>query len=80
MAHDEEQERHLAVKKNRLTLSKTPIFGWWRPAWNLSFEARVGILAPAVVEGSGRGDDGGVPSRGDTSLGADLRALGEEVG
>ena len=26
------------------------------------------------------GDDGGVPSRGDTSLGADLRALGEEVG
>ena len=31
--------------KNRLTLSKTPIFGWWRPAWNLSFEARVGILA-----------------------------------
>ena len=23
--------------KNRLTLSKTPIFGWWRPAWILSF-------------------------------------------
>ena len=38
--------------KNRLTLSKTPIFGWWRPAWNLSFEARVGILA--LVTGSGR--------------------------
>ena len=31
--------------KNRLTLSKTPIFGWWRPAWNLSFEARVGNVA-----------------------------------
>ena len=45
MAHDEEQERHSAVKQKPLTLSKTPIFGWWRPAWNLSFEARVGILA-----------------------------------
>jgi hypothetical protein len=28
----------------------------------------------------GGGDDGEVPSRGDTSLGADLRALGEQVG
>ena len=36
--------------KNRLTLSKTPIFGWWRPAWNLSFEARVGILASYSTE------------------------------
>ena len=35
--------------KNRLTLSKTPIFGWWRPAWNLSFEARVGILASSLA-------------------------------
>ena len=26
--------------KNRLTLSKTPIYGWWRPAWILSFEGR----------------------------------------
>ena len=46
MAHDEEQGRGIRRSiKNRLTLSKTPIFGWWRPAWNLSFEARVGILA-----------------------------------
>ena len=26
--------------KNRLTFSKTPIYGWWRPAWILSFEGR----------------------------------------
>ena len=46
--------------KNRLTLSKTPIFGWWRPAWNLSFEARVGILAtqPPPLMGHGSGQRG----------------------
>ena len=37
------------------------------------------LRRPAVVEKGVGGDDGGVPSRGDTSLGADLRALGEEV-
>ena len=31
--------------KNRPTLSKAPIYGWWRPAWNLSFEERVGNVA-----------------------------------
>ena len=31
--------------KNRLTFSKTPIYGWWRPAWILSFEGRVGNVA-----------------------------------
>ena len=34
--------------KNRLTLSKTPIYGWWRPAWILSFEGRVGNVATKV--------------------------------
>ena len=45
MAHDEEQLGHSAVKQNRPTLSKAPIYGWWRPAWNLSFEGRVGNVA-----------------------------------
>ena len=31
--------------KNRLTLSNSPIYGWWRPAWNLSFEGRVRNVA-----------------------------------
>ena len=31
--------------KNRLTLSNSPISGWWRPAWNLSFEGRVRNVA-----------------------------------
>ena len=34
--------------KNRLTLSKTPILGWWRPAWILSCEGRVGNVAGAT--------------------------------
>jgi hypothetical protein len=37
--------------KNRPTLSKAPIYGWWRPAWNLSFEGRVGNVA----DGHGQG-------------------------
>ena len=32
--------------KNRWTLSNSPIYGWWRPAWNLSFEGRVRNVAP----------------------------------
>ena len=31
--------------KNRWTLSNSPIYGWWRPAWNLSFEGRVRNVA-----------------------------------
>ena len=31
--------------KNRLPLSNSPIYGWWRPAWNLSFEGRVRNVA-----------------------------------
>jgi hypothetical protein len=49
MAHDEEQEGHSAVKQkpaDSLKTSKAPIYGWWRPAWNLSFEGRVGNVAP----------------------------------
>ena len=38
--------------KNRLTLSKTPIFGWWRPAWILSFEGWVGNVANRPKEQS----------------------------
>ena len=50
MAHDEEQERHSRrSNKNRLTLSNSPIYGWWRPAWNLSFEGRVRNVADADV-------------------------------
>ena len=26
-------------------LSNSPIYGWWRPAWNLSFEGRVRNVA-----------------------------------
>ena len=41
MAHDEEQDGKgkMGIRrsnKNRLTFSKTPIYGWWRPAWILS--------------------------------------------
>ena len=40
--HDKEQRQS---NKNRLTLSKTPIFGWWRPAWILSYEGWDGNVA-----------------------------------
>jgi hypothetical protein len=49
MAHDEEQEGHSAVKQKPVDSLKNThlaflamIFGWWRPAWFLSFEGRVG--------------------------------------
>ena len=45
--------------KNRLTLSNSPIYGWWRPAWNLSFEARVGIVA-GEARARGRARAGGL--------------------
>ena len=52
--------------KNRLTLSNSPIYGWWRPAWNLSFEGRVRNVAtafpPLCLSGQiGRGAHRGNP-------------------
>ena len=48
--------------KNRMTLSNSPIYGWWRPAWNLSFEGRVrnvalrvGLRSPPPRLGAGGG-------------------------
>ena len=35
------------TKPGRLS-QKPPIYGWWRPTWNLSFEGRVGIVANKV--------------------------------
>ena len=40
--HDKEQRQS---NKNRLTLSKTPILGLWRPAWILSYEEWDGNVA-----------------------------------
>ena len=40
MAHDKEQEAKKGIRrsnKNRLTLSKTPIYGWWVVAPRLEF-------------------------------------------
>ena len=40
--------------KNRWTLSNSPIYGWWRPAWNLSFEGRVRNVASTRLTGPKR--------------------------
>ena len=60
--------------KNRLTLSNSPIYGWWRPAWNLSFEGRVRNVAEA---GLTIGVDGPHRDRRDAGRGAAATAAFE---